>query len=236
MSEVPESALVISAHPDDLDFGCCGTVAVWREAGARVSYVICTNGDKGTNDPNMASEELVKIREREQTAAAGVVGVEEVFFLGFEDGALENTPELRRRLVEVIREVRPDTVFCQDPGNRAFENVFVSHRDHREAAEAAFDALYPASGSPRFFPDLLSGGLEPHSANEVLFFGTHAPNHWVDITEVIDLKIEALGCHKSQQLEWRDFESFIRAYCGEMGKVAGYTYAEAFRRVPLPPS
>ena len=235
MDDIPECALVISAHPDDLDFGCCGTVAVWRKAGARVSYLICTNGDKGTNDPNLAPEELVKIREREQKAAAGVVGVEEVFFLGFEDGGLENTPALRRRLVEVIREVRPNVVFCQDPGNRSFENVFVSHRDHREAAEAAFDALYPASGSPRFFPELLSKGLEPHSANEFLFFGTHAPNHWVDITEVIDLKIEALGCHKSQKLEWMDVESFVRAHFSEMGKAAGYSYAEAFRRVPLPP-
>jgi LmbE family N-acetylglucosaminyl deacetylase len=234
MVDIPESALVISAHPDDLDFGCCGTVALWRGAGVRVVYLICTNGDKGTEDQTLSAETLAIIRQREQTEAARVVGVEVLVFLGFEDGELENTPILRKRLVETIRRIRPQVVLCQDPAHRTFENVFVSHRDHRAAAEASFDALYPASNNRRFFPELLAKGLEPHRVQEVFFFGTHAPNHWVDITAVIDLKLKSLSCHKSQIATRADFESVIREHFREMGKRAGYDYAEGFRRIPIP--
>jgi LmbE family N-acetylglucosaminyl deacetylase len=234
MENVPETALVISAHPDDLDFGCSGTVALWRRSGAKVVYLICTNGDKGTEDQSLSAEELSKIRQREQTEAARVVGVEKLIFLGFEDGELENTLVLRRRLVEAIRRVRPRIVLCQDPAHRTFENVYVSHRDHRAAAEASFDALYPASNNRRFFPELLAKGLEPHQVEEVFFFGTHAPNHWMDITNVIELKLRALFSHSSQVGGFKDFESIIREYFREIGRQAGYEYAEAFRRIALP--
>jgi LmbE family N-acetylglucosaminyl deacetylase len=228
-------ALVISAHPDDLDFGCSGTVALWIRQGWEFLYVICTNGDKGTDDVEMDAEKLVEIRKEEQRAAARTVGVREVLFLGVEDGELENTPELRRKLVEAIRRFRPNVVFCQDPANRSFENVYVSHRDHREAAEAAFDALYPAAANPRFFPELLSGGLLPHRVEEVLFFGTQAPNFWVDISSVMEIKLKALFCHRSQLARRGDLEPLLRERFREQGKAKGYAYAEVFRRLILPP-
>jgi LmbE family N-acetylglucosaminyl deacetylase len=234
MEQAPNCALVVSAHPDDLDFGCNGTVALWTRAGCRVVYVICTNGDKGTDDPDIPAEELSRTRQREQTEAARLVGVQEVIFMGIEDGELENTPDLRRRLVEVIRKTRPQVVFCQDPANRAFENAYVSHRDHREAGEATFDALYPAVGNSRFFPELLAQGLRPHRVQEAFFFGTHNPNHWVDISQVFDLKLKALFCHESQLGNRDGFEEFIRERFQEVGRRVGFGYAEPFRRLPIP--
>jgi LmbE family N-acetylglucosaminyl deacetylase len=234
METVPACALVISAHPDDLDFGCSGTVAQWVRAGSRVAYVICTNGDKGTDDADFTAADLARIRQREQTAAAELIGVRDVTFLGVADGELENTPDLRRKLVAAIRRVRPQVILCQDPANRTFENVYGSHRDHRQAAEAAFDSLYPAAGNPRFFPELLAQGLAPHHAEEAFFFGTTAPNFRVDISEVIDLKIHALQCHASQVEKFEDLATFLKERHREMGKPAGYPYAEVFRRLRLP--
>lgn len=234
MMEGVKRALVISAHPDDVDFGCSGAVALLCKRGVDVLYVICTNGDKGTRDPDISREELIETRKREQMEAAKTVGVHRVEFLGFEDGELENTHGLRMRLVEAMRAFRPDIVICQDPGNRSFENPYVSHRDHRMAAEAAFDAMYPASGNSRFFPELSGKGLRPHSVREAYFFGTHAPNYWVDITEVIDLKISALRCHRSQLGDRLDVEKFVRERFSEAGRAAGYPYAEPFRRLLLP--
>jgi LmbE family N-acetylglucosaminyl deacetylase len=230
----PERALVISAHPDDLDFGCCGTVALWRQAGTRVAYVICTDGSKGSEDPAVSPQEVARIRQTEQRAAARIVGVEDVSFLGFPDGELENGPALRREIVAAVRRFQPELVLCQDPANRAFENPYVSHRDHREAGEATFDALYPAAGSIRFFPELLTDGLVPHRPAEVLFFGTHAPNHWVDITQVMDLKLRAIFAHASQVGHRSELEAFIRERFHEAGRAAGCQYAEPFRRLPLP--
>ena len=231
---IPERALVVSAHPDDLDFGCNGAATLWTRAGCKVSYVICTNGDKGAEDPEIPNDVLIDIRKKEQTEAARTAGVNEVFFLGVEDGELENTKELRRSLVEIVRKVRPEVVFCQDPANLAFENAFVAHRDHRAAAQAAFDALYPAAGNSRFFPELLEKGLEPYHVREIFFFGTNSPNHWIDVTEVMDVKLNALRCHVSQVGGREGLETFIRDRFREFGKQAGYEYAEAFRRLPLP--
>ncbi len=235
MEWIPQSALVVSAHPDDLDFGCSGTVALWRRTGTRVAYVICTNGDKGTEDPEVTPEDLSLIRQEEQRAAARTVGVDEVLFLGFADGELQNEPALRRALVEVIRRFRPEVILCQDPANSTFENAYVSHADHRAAGEAAFDAVYPAAGSLRFFPEMTSLGLTPHRVREALFFGTHAPNLWVDITPVIDIKIRALLCHKSQVGHRDDLERFIRERFHLAGEPAGFQYAEPFRRLVFPP-
>jgi LmbE family N-acetylglucosaminyl deacetylase len=232
---IPESALVVSAHPDDLDFGCSGTVALWRRAGTRVAYVICTDGDKGGEDPHIPAEVLSDVRRREQRAAAGLVGVAEVYFLGFADGELENNLALRESLVELVRRFKPDVILCQDPANRAFDNAYLSHGDHRAAAEAAFDAVYPAAGSHRFFPRMSSLGLKPHKVREALFFGTHAPNFWVDITSVIEIKIQALLCHRSQVSHPDEVERFIRRRFSEAGEAVGFEYAEPFRRLLLPP-
>lgn len=231
---VPERALVIAAHPDDVDFGCAGTVALWTRKQCKVTYVICTNGDKGSEELSLSSQELVQTRQLEQRLAAEVVGVQDVIFLGFPDGELQNTPELRRTLVKCIRSVRPEVVFCQDPGNRAFENPFVSHSDHRACGEASFDAIYPAAGNPRFFPELLEEGLMPHKVKEVLFFATHAPNVWQNITDVMDVKLKALFCHRSQISNERELEEFVRKRLAEAGKMVGCQYAEPFRRLVMP--
>ncbi len=200
-----------------------------------MAYVICTNGDKGSEDPELTAEGLSVIRQREQRAAASIVGVEEVVFLGFADGELQNGPPLRRALVEVIRRFRPDVILCQDPANRTFENAYVSHADHRAAGEAAFDAVYPAAGSRRFFPEMISLGLKPHKVREAFFFGTHAPNLWVDITPVIDIKIRALFCHQSQVGHRDDLERFVRERFRLAGEPVGLEYAEPFRRLVFPP-
>jgi LmbE family N-acetylglucosaminyl deacetylase len=225
--------LAISAHPDDLDFGCAGTLALWARSGAELWYLICTSGDKGSDDPRLPRRQIALTRQEEQRAAARLVGVREVVFLGFPDGELQNDDKLRKELVRWIRRIRPDVVLCQDPGNRSFENPYVSHRDHRMAAEAAFDALYPACGNPHFFPELLEQGLGPHKVREVLFFGTHSPNFWQDITQVMDLKIQAVLCHRSQVADPGLMEQFLRRRFAEVGKQAGCPYAEPFRRLLL---
>ncbi len=232
--EIPSEILVVSAHPDDVDFGCSGTVALWAKAGARINYLICTDGDKGSEQLSDTPKEIAKLRQEEQRRAAGLVGVRDVFFLGFQDGELENDRQLRKELVRWIRRLRPEVVLCQDPANRVFENPYVSHRDHRMAAEAVFDALYPACGNPNFFQELMEEGLGPHKVKEAYFFATHCPNHWQDITSVMDLKIQAILSHKSQVKDPVSMEKFIRERFQEIGKGVGCMYAEAFRRLALP--
>jgi LmbE family N-acetylglucosaminyl deacetylase len=231
---VPARVLVVAAHPDDLDFGCAGTVALWTKAGSQVSYVICTSGDKGSDDPFMDRDLLARTRQEEQMEAARVIGVSDVHFLGFEDGSLENDVDLRRTLVRCIRRLRPDVILCHDPGNRSFENPYVSHRDHRAVSEAVFDAVYPASGNPHFFPELLAEGLAPHKVREMLFFGTQSPNFWQDITHVMDLKIKAILSHRSQIADPEQMEKFLRLRFEEAGKRVGVPYAEPFRRLTFP--
>lgn len=232
--ETPSEVLVVSAHPDDVDFGCAGTVALLARAGARVNYVILTDGDKGAEELSTRPQEITELRRQEQLSAARSVGVQEVVFLGFPDGELENNQTLRKELVRWIRRFRPEVVFCQDPANRVFENPYLSHRDHRIAAEAVFDALYPACGNPNFFPELLRDGLGPHKVKEAFFFGTHCPNHWQDITSVMELKLQAILSHKSQLKNPSSTERFLRQRFSEIGKQVGFMYAEAFRRLALP--
>lgn len=230
----PEKVMVISPHPDDLDFGCSGTLAQWSREGKEIACVICTGGDKGTDDPQMRPEALIHIREKEQRAAAEVVGVREVLFLRLKDGELENTRELREILVRIIRKYRPNVVLSMDPANTRFENAYVSHSDHRAAALAVFDTLYPAAGNRNFFPEQLEEGLTPHAVSGVYFFGTERPNTWVDITDTIETKIAALRCHKSQLADFENLEDWVREYYGEVGRERGLTYAEAFRYLEMP--
>jgi LmbE family N-acetylglucosaminyl deacetylase len=228
-----EKVLLISPHPDDVDFGCNGTIALTRK-GIEVAYVICTSGDKGTDDPHMKPEILARVREEEQRKAAEVVGVREVTFLRFKDGELSNTPEFRGILVHMIRTYRPDIILSMDPANTRFENPYVSHSDHRETALAGFDAIYPASRNRNFFPEQLDEGLTPHAVDRIFFFGTDRPNTWVDIGETIEAKIEALRCHKSQMAEFEGLEAWVRERFSEVGKERGMSYAEAFRYLEIP--
>lgn len=225
-----ERVMVISPHPDDVDFGCSGTIAKWRRQGVDITYVICTSGEKGTSlaeDPAAVAE----LREQEQSAAAEIVGVSQVVFLRMKDGELENNREFRKKLVRVLRQYRPDVVLSMDPANSSFENVYVSHPDHRAAALAVFDAIYPAARNRNFFPELLEEGLMPHAVNRVYFFGTADPNTWIDISDTIETKIKALQAHKSQVKEFEDLSAWVKERFGHLGKKKGYAYAEAFRHL-----
>jgi LmbE family N-acetylglucosaminyl deacetylase len=227
-----ERVMVISPHPDDVDFGCSGTIARWSRMGVDITYVICTSGDKGTDLP-MAPESIAAIREKEQVAAAEIVGVRKVIFLGLKDGELENNREFRKMLVRVLRQYRPDVVLSWIPPI-LFRKRLCGHADHRAAALAVFDAIYPAARNRNFFPELLEEGLMPHAVKQIYFFGTADPNTWIDISETIETKIEALRAHKSQVGEFEDLSAWVRERFGQLGKEKGFAYAEAFRQLVIP--
>ena len=189
--------LIFAAHPDDLDFTCAGTAAKMAGEGNRVVYCIITNGEKGIHKVGLPKAKMVAEREREQREASKVVGAERVIFLREKDGELENTKNLRRKLVRVIREIRPDVVLSFDPANVFFDSFPRYHRDHRMAAESVFDALYPAAGSKAFFPEIK---LKPHTIKEAWFYGTPRPNLWINISKTMDKKLKALFRQASAQL------------------------------------
>ena len=197
-------AMVIGAHPDDSEFGIAGTVARWTSEGKRVVYVICTNGNKGTTDLKLTPARLTRIRESEERAAAAVLGVEDVVFLGHDDQTLEDTPQFRKELVKEIRTYRPRIVAAPDPYRR-----YIWHRDHRMAGQVALDAVYPFARDRLAYPDLFKAGFMPHKVHELLFWGSDEPNYFVDVTKTYKTKLAALRCHKSQLSQfnkgWEDW-------------------------------
>lgn len=225
-----KTILVFSAHPDDLDFGCSGTVAKLVKQGNKVVYCIISNGEKGVGKLKISPQQIVKLRQKEQKRAASIVGVKDVIFLNEKDGEVENTVALRKKLVSVIRKVKPEIVLSFDPANFLFDNFYRCHSDHRKAAEAVFDALYPASGSQAFFQDLKK---KPHAIKEVWFFATYQPNLWIDISGTIDKKIKALLSHSSQISDKKELEKRIFSWVRKMGRKKKMKYAEAFRKLQL---
>ena len=221
-------ALVIVAHPDDAEFLCAGTVARWVAEGWQVGYVLTTSGDKGSHDEAMTSDRLAAMREKEQQAAAKVLGVVSCVFLGYGDGFVEDTAELRGRLVREIRRFRPDVLVTWDPYRQGH-----NHRDHRLTGQAALDAAYPLSRSHLYYPEHLAEGLQPHRIHEALLAGTDRPNYHVDVTDFFDVKMKALRAHKSQLGRYpsRDVRKRVRTRMAEVGKEAGYKLAEAFHRI-----
>jgi LmbE family N-acetylglucosaminyl deacetylase len=204
--------LVITAHPDDVDFGAAGTIAQWTDAGLDVSYCIVTNGEAGGSDPTVSRTEMAAIRQAEQTAAAKQVGVHELHFLGYPDGRLETSIGLRRDIARVIRLLRPDRVVCQSP-ERNYARMGASHPDHRAAGSAALDAVYPDSRNPFAFPELLTEEkLEPWTVREVWISGSPAPTTYVDITDTFPRKVAALRCHVSQISDPEGIEGFLRGW------------------------
>ncbi|HEY8339392.1 MAG TPA: PIG-L deacetylase family protein [Egibacteraceae bacterium] len=196
--EPVERVLVVCAHPDDIDFGASGSVAGWTDAGIEVTYCLVTDGDAGGFDREVPREEIPRIRRAEQIAAAAVVGVTDVRFLGYPDGRLTPSLELRRDLSRVIRQVRPQRVVCQSP-ERNWASVYASHPDHRAAGEATLDAVYPDARNPFAHPELLQEeGLEPHIVHEVWVMGGPQPDHYVDVTDQFERKVAALREHRSQ--------------------------------------
>jgi LmbE family N-acetylglucosaminyl deacetylase len=176
-NNVPGSAMVIVAHPDDAEFTVGGTVAKWAAAGCRVTYVVCTDGNAGSLDPDMDPQELARIRRGEQRAACATLGVSEVVFLGHDDGQLEPTLELRRELVRAIRQYKPEVIICWDPTQLFTDGDFINHPDHRAAAQAALDAAVPASGMPLLWPEV--GPM--HRVRQVYIFDRDQPNVWIDV-------------------------------------------------------
>jgi LmbE family N-acetylglucosaminyl deacetylase len=224
--------LVVVAHPDDAEFGCGGTVAKWVKERKEVAYLIVTNGDKGSEDQRMTSERLIKIRAEEQLNAARTLGVERVEFLGYPDGELEDTRQVRRDVTAQIRRLRPDLIVTQNPHRTA--SLYASHRDHRITGGVVLDCVYPLARDHLSFPELWAQGLEPHKVREVYLIGWEDPDVVVDISDTIDLKLKALGCHASQMGDFSRVDALVRDRAAQLGKPKGYAYAEAFHRIVIP--
>ncbi|UCH86723.1 MAG: PIG-L family deacetylase [Dehalococcoidia bacterium] len=227
MATKPAYVMVVTPHPDDAEYGVAGTVARWTAEGKEIIYVVCTSGDKGTSDPNMKPEEIAKIREQEQLAAAKLLGVREVIFLRHPDQTLEDTPEFRKELVRLIRMYRPEIVVTADPYRR-----YIWHRDHRITGRVTLDAVFPFARDHLSYPDLLDEGLQPHKVREVLLWASEDPNYRSDVTDTFDIKIAALRCHKSQigRVPASALEKWMRDRQEEMAEGEDFELAEAFHR------
>lgn len=227
----PKRVLVVTPHPDDAEIGAGGTLSRWIAQGAACTLVVCTNGDKGSEDPEMTSPRLAAIREREQQEAAEVLGLRDVIFLRHPDGDLEDTRVLRGQIVREIRRTRPDVVLTTDPHRR----TFYLHRDHRIAGQVTLDAVFPFARDRLSFPEQLEEGLSPHKTPYIFLWGSDAPDHHIDIAGTLDMKIAALRKHASQvaaQRE-RDFTEFLRQMAQRAGKDKGMEAAEAFRVIEI---
>ena len=229
---IPQRAMFIFAHPDDIEVGTAGTAARWVQGGAEVAYVLITSGDVGIADLSLTRAEAAAIREQEQRAAAAMTGVQEVIFLGEPDGSLVNTRDLRRKLVRELRRFRPEVVVCGDPSVWFVNGTYVNRPDHRAAAGAAIEAIFPAAGQPHVFQELEEEGLTAHKVRKLYVEGWGGGDTWVNTTSTIDLKIAALRCHASQLREW-DPEPMLRQWSAEAGKGKEMAYAETFRVITL---
>jgi LmbE family N-acetylglucosaminyl deacetylase len=230
MSPKPVDILLIAAHPDDTEFGAGGSIARWIKEGKKIAYVICTNGNKGSSDPNMNPEVLAKTREQEELAAARLLGVSDVIFLGHPDQSLEDTPEFRKEIVREIRRFKPATVGTSDLYRR-----YIWHRDHRIIGRVVMDAVFPFARDFHAYPDLAAEGFEPHKVTEVLLWGAEDINHRIDITDYFETKLAAVACHKSQvggeiSPEMRER---LRGRAVAEAEGADFQLGEAFHRVEI---
>jgi LmbE family N-acetylglucosaminyl deacetylase len=230
MDETPQRVLVVFPHPDDADFWCSGTIAKWIGDGATVRYVLCTDGGKGTTDPNISSADLSKIRQQEQADAVESLGVQELVLLHHLDGSLEDNDEFRRELVRQIRQVQPDVVLCPEP----YRKNLAWHRDHRITGQVTLDAVFPCARDHLHFVELWRDeGLEPHKTATILFWGTEQADTSIDISESLDAKIKAVAAHASQMngRSPSEIEEFIkeRAQLSEGG--SGKEFVEEFRKI-----
>ena len=205
---VPERAMFIYAHPDDIEFGVAGTAAKWAKHGSEVTYVVITDGNVGSHDPEMTAEKMAEIRRVEQQAAADVAGAKRCIFLGYHDGLLVPTLELRRELVKLIRTYKPNVVVTGDP-SLYFRGDRLNHPDHRAAAKAAIDAAFPASEMRLLYPEMEAEGIKSHKVNYVYVSNWEDANYYEDITESFTTKMVALRQHVSQ-LNGNDPEERLR--------------------------
>jgi LmbE family N-acetylglucosaminyl deacetylase len=230
VTEGAASVLVMMAHPDDPEFFCGGTLARWVREGREVCYILATSGDKGSEDASVSTAELIAGREAEQRAAAEVLGVDDVIFLRYRDGELVSDLGLRRQLVRAIRLCRPEVVVTTDPQLYVIGDRRVNHPDHRAMGDAVLAAVFPAASNPRFFPELWEvERLAPHAPREVYIANADRPNHEVDITDVMEQKVEAIRQHKSQLTDPAGQLERVR----QRAVREGGRYAETFRRIVL---
>ncbi len=228
--DVPTRALAIYAHPDDPDVSCGGTLAAWAKAGCEVRVVLCTDGGKGSSDPDADHHALVAQRATEAAEAGALIGVSGQEHLNYEDGELSDAPEFRRALVAAVRRFRPDVVLCPDPTALFFGHEYFNHRDHRVTGLAVLDAVAPAAALPHYFPD----AGPAHQVDTVLLSGTLEPDLWVDISSTVDVKGEAVGCHRSQFPDGVGWASTaVRLAAEDAGRQAGVAFAEGFRSLRL---
>jgi len=216
-----KSIVGFAAHPDDLEFTCTGTLSNMKKSGYEINYVIVTNGENGfKGNSKFESKERIEIRIREQLEVARKLGVNEVVFLEYSDGLLTYTEELRSQLVGIIKKYRPEIVFSFDPANRNFDNLNLFHRDHRVLSEAVFDACFAAKNR-HMYPG------KPHQINKLYFYGSNQPNHFEDITKIIDFKLELLACHQSQFPDFKRIADYVKNTLSKESDK--YEYSEAFR-------
>lgn len=228
----PKSAMAIVAHPDDIEFSCAGTLARWAKTGTRVVYVLCTSGDVGIDKPGMTRQKAAEIREAESLEAAKIAGAAEVVFLREPDGLLQPTLDLRKKLVREIRRHKPEVVISGDPTIVWAGEDYINHPDHRAAAQAALDAVFPAAGQPNLFEELEEEGVKAHKVRKVYVNVWGAGELYINISETIETKIEALRAHKSQMGDW-DPGPMIKEWAADTAKGKEMTYAESYRVVTL---
>jgi LmbE family N-acetylglucosaminyl deacetylase len=220
------SALVVFAHPDDAEFMCGGTIAKWTRAGCEVHYVVCTDGSAGSNEPGANRADVAPIREREQRAAAEVLGVASCTFLGQTDGLLEVTPETRKLVTREVRRLRPEVLVAPDPSRLWSGQGYINHWDHKQAGLLALTAVMPDAPTRVMVQELEDEGIEPYEVPN-LWLVTNEPDTYVDITETIDTKIAALAQHVSEEGEAA--APWVRERARTVGEEAGVEYAEAFK-------
>jgi LmbE family N-acetylglucosaminyl deacetylase len=228
---IPKRVMSIHAHPDDQEFTVAGLLARWVQAGCEVVSVIVTSGEAGSNEPSKDEKykpELARLREAEQSSANATLGIQKTIYLGYPDGELEPTLNLRRDLTRVIRQHKPEVVVTADPQGVFYGNGYINHPDHRAAAQAALYAVFPSSETRLIFTELLKEGYEPHKVKRLYIHGSDKSDNWVDITDTISLKISALKKHVSQLGDW-DPEKMVREWAAEEGKEHGLDYAEAYK-------
>ena len=228
-----ERVLVVFSHPDDAEFSAAATIAALSAGGARVDYVVTTDGGKGTEDPAVTSSQLSAMRSAEQRAAADLLGVAEIVHLGYPDGELTASLDLRRDIVRQIRRFRPDLVIAQNPVRRQDGNPFVGHPDHLATGEATLSAVYPAARDRLNFPELLAEGFEPWKVRQVLVSGVERPNLFVDVGGTFEIGLQALFCHASQISDRAEVEARLRQRAAELGEPAGLPLANAFLSIVI---
>jgi LmbE family N-acetylglucosaminyl deacetylase len=232
---IPKIVLGVAAHPDDLDFGSAGTIAAWTAQGAKVYYLVLTNGNKGSADKQADPEALTALRRQEQRDSAQLLGVSDVFFCDYEDGALQVSMDVKRDIARVIRMVRPDTVITMDPSMLYDEDRgFINHPDHRAAGQSTLDAVYPLARDHMSFPELFNDeGLEPHNVSTVLLTNFSKQNFYVNITDTFDSKLTAIKAHASQVPDVDGMSQMMHTIAETTGTKAGCSLAEGFLRIDV---